>query len=98
MRMTSNNGGTPTMSHDDDTPNSQIYNYLTEIWSSLEDRHTGAEEHALELKAELEKIRDMLKHFGKRMNDLEFAIHRIANPAKKKPVLRDGDLVGGSYE
>ena len=32
------------MSHDDDTPNSQIYNYLTEIWSSLEDRHTGAEE------------------------------------------------------
>ncbi len=86
------------MSHDDDTPNSQIYNYLTEIWSSLEDRHTGAEEHALELKAELEKIRDMLKHFGKRMNDLEFAIHRIANPAKKKPVLHDGDLVGGSYE
>jgi hypothetical protein len=85
---------------DNDTPNSQIYNYLTEIWSSLEDRHTGTEEHALELKAELEKVRDMLKHFGKRLTDIEFAIHRIANPGKKKPAYsdHDGDLVGGSYE
>src|SRR6266508_1796621 len=94
MRMKQQRG--ESMSHDDDTPNSQIYNYLTEIWSSLEDRHTGAEEHALELKSELEKVRDMLKHLGKRLTDIEFAIHRIANPAKKKPNLHDGDLVGGS--
>jgi hypothetical protein len=79
---------------DDDIPNSRVYDYLTEIWSSLEDRHTGQEEHVLELKAELEKTQDMLRHFGKRLTDIEFAIYRLANPGKKRPVQHDGDLVG----
>ncbi len=83
---------------DDDISNTRLYNYLTEIWSSLEDRHTGMEEHALELKAEVEKVRDMLWHFAKRLSDIEFSLHRMQNPVKKKPVLHDGDLVGGSYE
>jgi hypothetical protein len=78
--------------------NSQLYELAKEMWNSLEDRHTGIEEHALELKAEVEKVRDMLRHFGKRLTDIEFAIHRLANPGKKQPVLHDGDLVGGSYE
>jgi hypothetical protein len=79
---------------DEDIPNSRLYDYLTEVWSNLEDHHTGQEEHVLELKAEVEKIRDMVKQFGKRFNDLEFAIYRLANPGKKRPVQHDGDLVG----
>jgi hypothetical protein len=48
---------------------------------------------------EVTKTQDMLKHFAKRLTDIEFAIHRLANPGKQKPPrpTHDGDLIG-SYD
>ncbi len=49
------------------------------------------------LQAETEKVQDVLRHFSKRLTDIEFAIHRLSNPAKKPRPTHDGDLVGGDF-
>jgi hypothetical protein len=77
--------------------NEQIYELVRDAWSSLEDHAVGAEERSLALKAQIEKIEAALRHFAKRITDIEFAIYRLANPGKKRPTYpnHDGDIVGG---
>jgi hypothetical protein len=38
--------------------NSQLYELAKEMWNSLEDHRVGQEERGLELKAEIEKVRE----------------------------------------
>ncbi len=90
------------MSHDDDHDGisqqdlSELDDLIRTSFSGLESLQIDSYEKIATVADEVTKTQDMLKHFGKRMNDLEFAIHRIANPVKKRPVQHDGDLVGSS--
>jgi hypothetical protein len=76
--------------------NEQIYSLIMEAWSSIEDHLVGAEERSLALQAEITKIEDGLRHFGKRLTDIEFAIYRQQNPGKQRPAYsdHDGDIFG----
>jgi len=82
------------MSEDDNISNARIHALLMEAWTSLEDHAVGAEERSYALKEE--KIRDMVRHLGKRLNDVEFAIARSRRPDKKRPSppAHDGDIMG----
>jgi hypothetical protein len=80
--------------------NSQLYELAKEMWDSLEDHHVGQEEHALELKAEIEKVREAQRALAKTLREIQFALYRQQNPGKRRPAhpQHDGDIFGGCNE
>ncbi len=67
-------------------------------FSGVESLQIDSYEKIATVADEVTKIQEALRHLSKRLSDIEFSLHRMQNPVKKKPVLHDGDLVGGSYE
>jgi hypothetical protein len=78
--------------------NSQLYELAKEMWNSLEDHRVGQEERGLELKAEIEKVREAQGAMAKTLREIQFALHRRQNPGKRRPAhpRHDGDIFGGS--
>jgi hypothetical protein len=80
---------------DETKSNEQIYGLLMEVWSSLEDHLLGQEERSHVLKAEIEKLREAQGAMVRTLREIQFAVHRLANPVKGKSwPTHDGDLVG----
>jgi hypothetical protein len=80
---------------DDDISNAKLHSLIMEVWSSLENHLLGQEERSHVLKAEIEKLREAQGAMVRTLREIQFAVHRLANPVKGKPrPIHDGDLVG----
>jgi hypothetical protein len=80
---------------DDDISNAKLHSLIMEVWSSLENHLLGQEERSHVLKAEIEKLREAQGAMVRTLREIQFAVHRLANPVKGKSwPTHDGDLVG----
>ncbi len=65
--------------------------------SGLESLAIDTLEKVLAQGDEIAKVREGQRAMAQTLREIQFALHRLANPTKKKPAYpaHDGDLVGG---
>jgi hypothetical protein len=77
--------------------NEHLYSLIMEVWSSLEDHLTGAEERTLVLKAEVEKVREAQGALIRTLRELQGQVHALMPKAARRAAYADeGDIFGGS--
>jgi hypothetical protein len=75
--------------------NEHLYSLLMEMWSSLEDHLVGQEERVLELKAEVQKVREAQGALARTLRELQGQVYQLMpKQAQRALYADDGDIFG----